>query len=79
MSSKPENFPNSDEIYKDEQTGPDSFLESETTWMSFNESKEYVRPLNFENFQIEGDELGQEDIFTNAEKEISLREEDVEI
>ena len=49
-SSKPENFSNSpNEVYKDEQTGTDSFLESETTWMSFNEVKEYVRSLNFEN------------------------------
>ena len=133
--SKPENFPNSpDEVYKDEQTDPDNFLESETTWMSFNESKAFIQqlgitnqrdffeekknnsdifPENFppnpkafytntgewigwhdflgltskpynesnnsgENFQIEESELGQEDIFTGAEKR-SEWEEDAEI
>ena len=50
VSIKPENFPStSDEASKDTQTDPNSFLESETTWMSFDDAKEYVRPLNFEN------------------------------
>ena len=49
-SSKPEKASNSpDEASKDEQVDSDNFLESETTWMSFNEAKEYVRSLNFEN------------------------------
>ena len=49
-SSKPENFSNSpDEAYKDEQTDPDNFLESETTWMSFNESKAFIQQLGITN------------------------------
>ena len=134
-SNNPENFSNSpDEDYKDEQTDPDNFLESETTWMSFDQAKAFIQqlgitnqrdffeekknnsdifPENFppnpkafytntgewidwndflgltnkshnkinnsgENSQIERDELGQEDIFTDAE-EGSEWGEDVEI
>ena len=50
VSIKPENFPStSDEASRDTQTDLNGFSGSETTWMSFNEAKEYVRSLNFEN------------------------------
>ena len=51
-SNNPKNFSNSlDEDYKDEQTDPDNFLESETTWMNFNESKTFVQQLGITNLK----------------------------